>query len=86
MPKKTVKTTAPVKPGNTTGAAPEFGRWRDVERLFGIKRGSLYSLLRDGKVKGCLLRVRGQKSGVRLFSLDSVRAYVLSQMDTQPAR
>lgn len=69
-------TTAPVGGGDTNGAAPEFGRWRDVERLYGIKRGTLYTLLMDSKVKGCLLRVRGQKSGVRLFDLASVRQYI----------
>lgn len=69
-------TTGPVQAGDTTGLAPEFGRWRDVERLYGIKRGCLYALLSDGRVKGCLLRVRGQKSGVRLIDLGSVRDYI----------
>jgi hypothetical protein len=69
-------TTAPVQRGDFTGAAPEFGRWRDVERLYGLKRGSLYNLLALGRIKGVLLRVRGQKSGVRLFDLASVRDYI----------
>ena len=69
-------TTAPVKAGDCSGQQPEFGRWRDVERLYGIKRGCLYALLADQKVRGCLLRVRGRKSGVRLFDLQSIRDYI----------
>lgn len=73
-------TTAPVQAGDFAGSSPEFGRWQDVQRQFGIKRGTLYNLLADGKVKGCVLRVRGQKSGVRLFDMASVRELVRSQM------
>jgi hypothetical protein len=77
MPRKTKRTTtAPVQAGDFTGAAQEFGRWQDVQRQYGIKRGSLYGLLALGKVKGCLLRVRGQKSGIRLIDMASVRDYI----------
>jgi hypothetical protein len=69
-------TTARVEAGNFNGVAPEFGRWQDVQRQYGIKRGSLYGLLALGKVKGCLLRVRGQKSGIRLIDMASVRNYI----------
>ena len=65
---------------DTNGMAPEFGRVRDVERLFGLKRGTVYNLLRDGKIRSCLLRVRGRQSGVRLIDLDSVRALIAQQM------
>jgi hypothetical protein len=41
-------TTEPIQPGETSGVLPEFGRWADVQRLFGIKRGTLYNLLADG--------------------------------------
>ena len=81
-PKKRIETTtAPVREGDFTGATPEFGRVADVTRQFGIKRGTAYNLLGDGKIKGVLLRVRGKKSGVRLFDLDSVRGYIHSQME-----
>ena len=76
-------TTQPVEPGVFTGTGPEFGRQRDVQFKFGIKRGTLYNLLRDGRVKGVLLRVRGQKSGVRLFDLDSVRTCIMEQVAEQ---
>ena len=45
-----VKTTASVQAGDFTGATPEFGRVADVTRIYGIKRGTLYNLLADGKV------------------------------------
>jgi hypothetical protein len=73
-------TTAPVQVGDFATAQPEFGRWQDVQRSFGIKRGSAYNLLSEGKIRGCLLRVTGQKSGVRLFDMASVRDFIHSQM------
>jgi hypothetical protein len=73
-------TMARVEPGVTGGVAPEFGRIKDVERLFGIKRGTAYSLLATGKIRGCVLRVRGKQSGVRLIDLASVRDYIRSAM------
>jgi hypothetical protein len=76
----TAYTIAPVQAGNFAALAPEFGRTADVYRVFGIKRGTLYNLLSLGKIKGCLLRVRGQKSGVRLFDMASVRAFIRGQM------
>jgi len=75
-------TTNPVEPGNFTGVTPEFGRLADVQRFYGLKRGTCYNLLLDGKIKGVLLRVRGKKSGVRLFDMESVRQFIRSQMET----
>ena len=83
MKNATKTTIEPVQPGNFTGIQPEFGRVADVTRQFGIKRGTLYNLHRDGKVRGVLLRVRGQKSGVRLFDMGSVRDFIHSQMNGQ---
>ena len=77
------KTIASVQAGNFNGITPEFGRWQDVQRQYGIKRGSLYGLLALGKVKGCLLRVRGKKSGIRLIDMVSVRDYIHSQMQAE---
>jgi len=75
-----IETTEPVQPGNFTGIMPEFGRVADVARIFGIKRGTAYNLLKDGKIKGVLLRVRGKKSGLRLISMESVREFICSHM------
>lgn len=79
------KTTAPVERGEFNGAQKEFGRWQDVERIYSIKRGTAYNLLRDGKIRGVLLRIRGQKSGVRLFDMASVRDFISSQMQESGA-
>jgi hypothetical protein len=73
-------TTSPVEPGNFTVATPEFGRLADVQRQYGLKRGTAYNLLLDGKIKGVLLRVRGKKSGVRLIDMASVRDFIRTQM------
>jgi len=82
MPKKKRETTtAPVKAGDFAGYAPEFGRMPDLSRTFGIKRGTAYNLLADGKIKGVLLRSRGQKSGIRLFDMASVRDFIRREME-----
>ena len=60
--------------------SPEFGRTKDVERMFGLKRGTLYNLFEQQKIRGCLLRVRGEKSGVRLWDITSIRQFVLSHL------
>ena len=39
------------------------------------------NLLAAGKIRGCVLRVKGARSGVRLIDLGSVRAYIKSAMD-----
>ena len=75
------QTTTAVQPGNFTGATPEFGRTADLQKTFGLRRGTAYNLLLDGKIKGVLLRVRGKKSGCRLWDMASVRDYIRSQMD-----
>lgn len=80
MPTKRATTTEPVEPGSTSQVAAEFLRTDDVRKVFGIRRGSLYGLAKLGKVKSCLLRIRGNRLGVRLWSVDSIRAYIQSQM------
>lgn len=74
------RTIEPVRAGDFSHATPEFGRTKDVERMFGLKRGTLYNLFEERKVRGCLLRVRGEKSGVRLWDIASIRQFVLSHL------
>ena len=76
-------TTEPISPCQTTELKPEFGRIRDVERVYGLKRGTTYNLLSSGRIRGCVLRVKGKKSGVRLIEMDSVGQYIRAQMDQQ---
>ena len=76
-------TVAPVCVGDLSHTLPEFGRTGDVNRLFGLKRGTLYNLHTEGKIKGVLLRVRGNKSGVRLWNLRSILNFIYSQMEAK---
>ena len=72
-------TIQPVKAAEPASLKPEFARTHDVELTRGIKRGSLYNLHSDGKIRGFLLRIRGRKSGVRLWDLASIDAFIRSQ-------
>ncbi len=72
-------TTDPVRPAEVDRLKPEFARTRDVEATRGLKRGTIYNLFADGKIRGYLLRVKGQKSGVRLWDLQSIDDFIRSQ-------
>lgn len=67
--------------GSQEAPLPEFGRAADVQRLFGIKRGTLYNLIAEGKVKSVSMRRKGNVHGCRLIFLPSVRAYLHSLMN-----
>ena len=72
-----------MRPCQTTELRPEFGRLRDVELAYGLKRGTTYNLLSSGRIRGCVLRVKGKKSGVRLIDMESVGQNIRAQMDQQ---
>lgn len=74
-------TTAPVAFGSPRPVLPEFGRWQDVQYYFGIKRGTLYNWLKEGKVKSVSMRRKGNKHGCRLFYLPGISEYLHSQLD-----
>jgi hypothetical protein len=76
-------TTAPVTPGDFSNAAKEFGRTKDVERVFSVKRGTLYNAEKLGLVRGVLLRLRGQKSGVKLWDMRSIERWIRGEMEKQ---
>jgi hypothetical protein len=61
---------------------PEFVDCRGLEAGWGIKRSLAYALLADGKIRGVSLRRRNQVRGKRLFKVDSVRAFLNSQMES----
>ena len=73
----------PVQSGNFTGTMPEFGRCADVQRIYGLRRGTLYNLYRSGKIQGCLIRVKGKTSGVRLWDMSSIGNFIRGQMKGQ---
>jgi len=74
-------TTAPVTPGDFSGVAKEFGRTKDVERIFSVKRGTLYNAEKLGLVRGVLLRLRGQKSGIKLWDMQSIGQWIRGEME-----
>ncbi len=73
-------TTEPVRAGDFNNVVREWGRDRDVEAVFGLKRSTLRNLHKKGLVKGVLLRCTGRKLGCRLWAMDSIRAYIQQQM------
>jgi hypothetical protein len=75
-----------IQPRITTAAMaaiiePEFVDFNGLQQGFGIKRSLAYQLLADGLIKGVSLRRRNCVRGKRLFQVDSVRAYLNSQME-----
>jgi len=76
-------TTKPIALGNCTDVMPEFGRFQDVQRLFGLKRPTVYNLIAEGLIKSVSLRRRGQMKGVRLIYLQSVSEYLHRLMNEQ---
>jgi len=74
-------TAAPIEPGASGSILPEFGRVPDIERIYGLKRGLCYSLIAGGQIKSVCIRKPGAKTGVRLVQLESVRAFLNSQME-----
>ena len=79
MQEKTL-TVSVAGPGDTQGCVPEFGRWRDVQRLFGIRRSSLYTLTAEGKIRSVTIRRKGNVRGSRLWYLPSISTYLHSLM------
>jgi len=81
--KEKIITTEPVREQVSANAIPEFGRWKTVEQLFGIKRGTLYNLMAEGKIKSVSMRRKGNLHGCRLIYLQSVRDYLNSLMEAE---
>lgn len=78
-------TVAPVQGGGFNNAAKEFGRTKDVERVYSVKRGSLYNAEKLGLLRGVKLRLRGSKSGIKLWDMRSIETWIRSQADEQAA-
>jgi hypothetical protein len=71
-------TIAPVEASPANDA--EFCDSPGAYRRFGLKRSMLYDLSARGLIKSCSLRKRGSIKGKRLWSCDSIRSYLRSQM------
>lgn len=53
-----------------------WGRDCDVEEIFSIKRNALRELHRRSLVQGALVKLSGEKSGIRLWDLNSIEKYL----------
>ena len=78
------QTTAPINASPVHEA--EFCDCQGAFLRFGLKRSLLYALYSQGLIKGVSLRRRGATKGKRLWSVDSIRAYLMSQMKTEAQR
>jgi hypothetical protein len=78
-------TADPVRatPAYVAAQDPEFLDAVGVRERFGIKRSLLNELINLGLIKSVSLRRRGQSRGKRLFSVDSIRAFLRSQMEAE---
>jgi hypothetical protein len=74
----TAKTIAPVQASPANDA--EFCDSHGVFARFGLRRSLLYQLHADGAIDGVSLRRRGRTRGKRLWSVDSIRGYLASQI------
>ncbi len=72
------QTTAPVETSPANDA--EFCDCAGAFLRFGLKRSLLYDLFGQRLIKGVSLRRRGAVRGKRLWNVDSIRAYLNSQM------
>jgi hypothetical protein len=75
----TEQTTAPVQASPANDA--EFCDCPGAFLRFGLRRSLLYELHKLGLIKGVSLRRRGTTRGKRLWSIDSIRSYLASQME-----
>ena len=55
---------------------PEWADCKGINRIFSIGKSTLYRLEAEGKIKSSSLRERGKLRGKKLFSCDSVAAYI----------
>jgi hypothetical protein len=76
---RTATTTAPVAASPVSDA--EFCDCAGAFARFGLRRSLLYELHSLGLIKGVSLRRRGAARGKRLWSIDSIRSYLESQME-----
>ena len=80
------KVNARAQAPNSGGQPPQYGRIKDVQERFGLTRGTIYNLLRSGRIRGCALPVTGKKSKIRLIDLSSVSTLIESEIQLQTKR
>lgn len=67
---------AVAKASNQFNADAEFVRVHDCGRLWGLKRGTIYNLAKEGKIVLRHYRKRGALRGITLVDVASVRRFL----------
>lgn len=67
---------------STPDFQPEFITHHSVTALFGISRSFAYDLAKRGLIKSVSIRQRGALKGKRLFVADSIRTYLLNNVES----
>jgi len=90
MTEKNTPRTAPASGRNITTAPPiiaegvlnpEFAGHAKIRTLFDVSRTHLHRLNTEGKIRSVSLRERGKKRGRRLYDVQSVRDYLIANME-----
>jgi hypothetical protein len=76
-------TLTPAALGNINPPQKEWGRWRDVQNSYGLKRGLLHLLCAEGKIRSVLIVRRGNIHGTRYYLMSSVSDYLHSLLPAQ---
>ena len=75
--------TTTAKPRTTTdpnnSLRPEWCDARRIAQIYGICKSTLYRLADEGRIRTSSLRERGKVRGKRLFSTDSIAAFIESR-------
>ena len=77
--RETETTTAPVQASPAFDA--EFCDSPGAFVRFGLRRSLLYQLHAEGLIHGCSLRRKGRQRGKRLWSIASIRSYLVQMED-----
>jgi hypothetical protein len=91
MHRPTINRSSPAKVGTTTtqpviadgNLNPEFAGHAKIRELFDLSRTHLHRLSTAGKIRSVCLRERGKLRGRRLYDVESVRALLMANIDTE---
>jgi hypothetical protein len=61
--------------------SPEFINHHQATAIFGLHRSHLYQLVQAGKIKSVSLRERNKIKGKRLFIADSIREFLIANIE-----
>jgi hypothetical protein len=65
-----------VMPAHTNTIRPEWLDAKRITQIYGLGKSTLYRLAEEGKIRTSSLKERGKQRGKRLFSVDSVSAFI----------